>query len=56
MTIILAQALVARGFLKREWTGNAAVYTDQNGNVLARFCSFEPFADCLELLLDSFKS
>ena len=29
MTIILAQALVARGLLKRQWTGNAAIYSDQ---------------------------
>ena len=28
MTIILAQALVARAFQKRQWTGHAAIYTD----------------------------
>lgn len=52
MTIILAQALVARGFLKRQWTGSTAIYTDENDNVVARFCSCEPFVDCLESLLD----
>ena len=44
---LLAQALVARGFLKRQWRGNAAIYTNQNGNVLARFCMCETFVDCL---------
>jgi hypothetical protein len=51
MTIILAQGLVARGFLKRQCTGNATIYTDQDGNVLARFCMFESFVDCLDALL-----
>jgi hypothetical protein len=31
--------------------GNAAVYTDQNGNWLARFCMWESFVDCLDALL-----
>ena len=52
MTIILAQALVARGLLSRQWIGNAAIYSDQDGNVLARFCSVEACVDCLGLLLD----
>jgi hypothetical protein len=52
MAIIPAQALVARGFLKRQWTGSAAIYTDENGNVVARFGRFEPVVDCLESLLE----
>jgi hypothetical protein len=51
ITVILAQALVARGFLKREWTGNAAVYTDENDNVVLRCCPFESFIDSLDPLL-----
>jgi hypothetical protein len=51
MTIILAQALVARGFLKRRWTGNAAIYADENDNVVLRCCPFESFIDCLDALL-----
>jgi hypothetical protein len=52
MTILLAQALVAAGVLKRQREDNAAIYTDQHGNVVARFGRFEPFVDCLESLLD----
>jgi hypothetical protein len=51
ITAILAQALVARGLSKREWSDEGAVYKDQRGNVIARFCRYEPFVDCLELLL-----
>ena len=52
MTIILAQALVARGFLKSQWTGSAAIYTDENDNVVLRCCPFESFIDSLDALLD----
>jgi hypothetical protein len=52
MTILLAQALVARGFLKRQWTGSAAIDTDENENVVLRFGRFEPYVDCLESLVD----
>jgi hypothetical protein len=51
MTIILAQALVARGFLKRQWTGSAAIYTDENDKVVLRCCPFETFIDSLDALL-----
>jgi len=51
MTIILAQALVARGVLKRQWTGSAAIYTDESDNVVLRCCPFESFIDCLDALL-----
>jgi hypothetical protein len=52
MAVILSQALVARGLLSREWISEGAVYTDQRGNVVARFGRFEPFVDCLDALLD----
>jgi len=51
MTSILAQALVARGLLKRQWTGSAAIYTDENDNVVLRCCPFESFIDSLDALL-----
>jgi hypothetical protein len=52
MAAILAQAMVARGFLNREWIDEGAVYRDQRGNVVARFGRFEPFVDRLDALLD----
>jgi hypothetical protein len=52
MAAILAQGLVARGLLNREWTDEGAVYRGRGGNVVARFGRFEPFIDCLESLLD----
>jgi hypothetical protein len=52
MTIILAQALVATGVLRRQREDNAVIYTDQHGNVVARFGRFEPVVDCLDVLLD----
>ena len=51
MTVILAQALVARGLLKRQRIGGAAIYTDENDNVVACCCPFESFIDCLDALL-----
>ena len=42
---------VARGFLRRQWTGNAVVYSDENDNVQVRYCAFESFVDCLDPLL-----
>ena len=48
----LSHALVARGFLNREWIDEGAVYRDQRGNVVARFGRFEPIVDCLDVLLD----
>ena len=52
MTIILAQALVATGVLKRQWTGGATIYTDESDNVVLRHGPFESFIDCLDELLD----
>lgn len=52
MTVILIQALVARGLLKQHWTGCTAIYTDQSDNVLAWFCVCESFVDCYEAVLD----
>jgi hypothetical protein len=50
--LTLAQALVARGVLKRRLTSSASVYTDENDNVLLRCCPFESFIDSLDALLD----
>lgn len=52
MTVILVQAQVARGLLKRHWTGSTAIYTDQSDNVLAWFCVCESFVDRYEAPLD----
>ena len=30
---------------------DAVIYADQKGNVLARFCVYETFVDCLDALL-----
>jgi hypothetical protein len=51
MTIILAQALVARGLLERVSDGETVIYHDKSGNLMAGVSITRRFVGCLDTLM-----